>query len=208
LVEVLDGAGVWQVANEDGRRFCLGIALADKFGVSEQRRVCFWYLLARNQVYKDLLAVGAKAVLVVICDRIGRTLGGLKLNPCLFAAVAVDFYNLVLRVEQGVDIARLGVVWEASYRDERALEVVLLGFGRCNGPRTSVFSCSNGLGSESCSADISRVLDWRDDTCAILSKALTLFVAHLGHHLLSKAHLGVGSGHGGSVGRDVFVGEG
>jgi hypothetical protein len=79
---------------------------------------------------KDLLAVGAKVVLVVICDRIGRTLGGLKLYSCLLTAVAVDFCNLVLGVEHGVDIAGLGVVWEARYEDERALEVRLLGTGR------------------------------------------------------------------------------
>jgi hypothetical protein len=56
-------------------------------------------------------------------------LGGLKLYPCLLTAVAIDFCNLVLGVEQRVDIAGLGVVWEASYRDERTLEVVLLGIG-------------------------------------------------------------------------------
>jgi hypothetical protein len=72
-------------------------------------------------------------VLVVICDRIGRTLGGLKLYSCLLTAVAVDFCNLVLGVEHGVDIAGLGVVWEASYEDERALEVELLGTWRYDG---------------------------------------------------------------------------
>jgi hypothetical protein len=41
-------------------------------------------------------------------------LGGLKLYPCLLTAVAIDFCNLVLGVEQRVDIAGLGVVWEKA----------------------------------------------------------------------------------------------